>query len=239
MNEPGNDDRLIRELAATLREPPDDELARGLGEAIDPGLRERLFEMMQTSRVSAPTPMPTRAANDAGRRWLIVGGMLAAAAAVALVWVWQSQPRPEPEVPRIALAPVPNYEFATDGGLALERSDNTPPASELQYRSNNQFTWIGRPATNFEAVVGVRVCARSANGEVVEIDVAPFLEIAPESGAVHLQGRVAALGLSPGHWTVAIAVGHEQVIAEIDSVCRLDEAEGMVIDRVELQLLED
>jgi hypothetical protein len=237
MTDPSTDDRLVEQLAATLRELPEDELARALHEPIDPQLRERLFDIMETNRASAPTPVP--AANDSGRRWAVVGlGVLVAAAAAVVILIGPRGGVPD-EAPRFALASIPNYTFTTDGGLALQRSHPAPSTGDLQYRSNNQFTWEGRPETRVGAPVDVRVCANSASGEIVEIAIDPFLEIFPESGAVRLQGRVAALGLSPGHWTVTIAVGHPQVLAELDSVCGASTANGVDVDVLQLQLLGD
>jgi hypothetical protein len=239
MNEPSTDDRLIGQLAASLREPPDDELARGLREPIDPVQRERLFGIMETSRASAPNPMPMRAANDTGSRWVVAGMILAAAAAVALWWVGKSeQPSvPEEDAPRVAVVSLPVYELEVDGGLATQRSD-TPRAGGLRYRNNNQFTWVMRPIDNVAATVSTRLCASSQSGEDVEIDVGPFATLS-ESGGVRLQGRIAALGLNPGRWTVVLAVGVPEVLAEVGSVCRASTSDGIDVQRLDMQLLGD
>lgn len=236
MNEPSTDDRLIGQLAATLREQPDDEVARGLQTPIDAGLRDQLFEMMQTSRVGGPVPVP--AANDAGRRWALVGVVLAAAAAVALVWAVRSEPQPPLATPRVATASLSAYEVETDAGLATRRSHTAPPKGELRYRSNNQFTWVMRPKENVAAPVSARLCASTPSGEEVELDVGPFVT-SDESGAIHLHGRVAALNLSPGRWTVAIAVGFPEVVVEVGSVCRASTSAGVNVQRFDIQLLGD
>jgi hypothetical protein len=241
MNEPSTDNRLIEQLAATLREPPDDELARGLQAPIDAKLRERLFEIMQTSRAGAvivPMPMPA-AANAAGRRRVVAGVVLAAAAAAAIVWVGSKRLRPDPEdTPRVAVAVLPAYELETDAGLATQRTNSQPLEGELRYRSNNQFTWLMRPAENVAAPVSARLCASTASGEQVEIDVGPIATV-DESGAIRLQGRVASLKLSPGHWTVAIAVGVPELLIEVDSVCRASTSAGVVVQRFGMELLGD
>jgi hypothetical protein len=238
MTDPSTDDRLVEQLAATLRELPEDELARALHEPIDPQLRERLFDIMQTNRASAPTPVP--AANDSGRRWAVVGlGVVLAAAAAVAVWFWPPKPPDATETPLIAIAPLPTYTLETDAGLATQRSGTEPAKGELTYQSNNQFTWDMSPKVRVNAPVNVRVCASSASGETVEIDIDPFLQISPKSGAVHLQGHVAALGLRPGHWTLAIAVGYPQILAEIGSICGASTAEGIHVNLLDVQLLGD
>jgi hypothetical protein len=238
MTDPSTDDRLVEQLAATLRELPEDELARALHEPIDPQLRERLFDIMQTNRASAPTPVP--AANDSGRRWAVVGlgVVLAAAAAVAVVVLGQREPKIE-AAPQVAVVNLPDYTLQPDPGYATQRSDTEPVEGKLRYRSNNQFGWTMRPDEDVSAPVSVRVCAsRQASGEEVEIDVRSFHEKS-ETGSVRLEGPVAALGLSPGHWMVAIAVGYPDALGEVGSICRASTSERLAVERFDVELLPD
>jgi anti-sigma-K factor RskA len=236
MTDPSTDDRLVEQLAATLRELPEDELARALHEPIDPQLRERLFDIMETNRASAPTPVP--AANDSGRRWALIGVVLAAAAAVAVVVVGQRESTIE-ATPQVAVVSLSDYTLALDPGYATERSDTEPVEGKLRYRSNNQFGWTMRPDEDVSAPVSVRVCAsHQASGEEVEIDVRSFHEKS-ETGSVRLEGPVAALGLSPGHWTVAVAVGYPDALGEVDSICRASKSESLHVERFDVELLPD
>jgi hypothetical protein len=239
MTEPSTDDRLVEQLAATLRELPEDELARVLHEPIAPELRERLFDIMQTNRASTPAVVP--AANDSGRSWALVVGLgvvLAAAAAVVMVVIGQREPKIE-EAPQVAVVRLSNYTLSRDPGYATQRSDNDRVEGKLRYRSNNQFEWTMRPDEDVSVPVSVRVCAsRQASGEEVEIDVRSFQEKS-ETGSVRLEGPVAALGLRPGHWTVSVAVGYPEVLGEVGSICRVSKSESLDVETFDVELLPD
>jgi hypothetical protein len=226
MSPPSADDRLIEQLAASLRQED---------QAVDePGsstLREQMFEMMMSSREGTPRPVVAR--NRTKRRWVIAGVSLAAAAAVTVLVLGL-----EPDEPRAVAASLPTYYLELDPGTASQRRYIPSPEGMLRYRFGNQFSWLMRPEVSVSTPVDVRVCARSASGDELELDVAAIRD--PESSSsILLRGPVSSLGLKPGVWTVAIAVGAPQMLADLGSVCGASDGTYIQVETFELALLED
>jgi hypothetical protein len=168
--------------------------------------------------------------------WWIPGGLLAsAAAAIVLWWVWPPNDEVREfasEVDRAAVggtgdehqptqaqrAPLPNYVLETDGGLERARGDTGETSSGVEpddaapdrhhYRRDTPFEWVLRPIENTSVEpVGVRGFAfvdGSSAGLPLTLD--PLAQ-AIESGAIRIKGEISQLGLEPGRYTIALAIG--------------------------------
>ena len=175
----------------------------------------------------APGSEATHAPSPSGVWWVPAGLLLATAAAIAL---WMVLP-PNDDVrdltresaePIAKIEPLPNYLLETDGGLArlrgrpqlgVARADE-PASGRHQYRRDTAFEWILRPATTNTEPVGVRgfvfVHGGSA-GLPLKLD---ELAQVSDSGTIEIAGTIAQLGLEPGRYTIALAVGRPAGLPE-------------------------
>lgn len=219
------DDRLIEQLGAMLREP-DEEFERALQQPIDPALEGRLLELMESNRVSEPTPLRAAASR---RRWMVVTtGLAAAAAVLAFVWIKMFD---SSQAPQLALASISDYDLDPGIGISEKRSGDPAPRGELRYRQDTPFTWTMQPKYDVAAPVDVRACARSERGDEIPLDVDELKTIAP-SGWTQLHGLAGALGLSPGVWDIWLAVGYTDALAEVGSICQAESSDQFAVAKL-------
>jgi hypothetical protein len=172
--------------------------------------------------------------------WWIPGGLLAsAAAAIVLWWVWPpneevrefaneldraavSDTGDEREPTQAQRAPLPNYVLETDGGLERARADTGETSGaeaddaepdRHHYRRDTPFEWVLRPISNTGAEpVGVRGFAFVDGGSAgLPLTLDPLVQ-ASESGAIRLEGEIGQLGLEPGRYTIALAIGRPDAL---------------------------
>src|SRR5690606_5335748 len=106
---------------------------------------------------------------------------------------------------------LPEYVLQTDGGLEQLRGETEDQRDALhRYRGDTPFEWILRPEVNLEHAVGVRAFAfRDGGGAGSSLPLDALAEVAPP-GAIRIAGKVAALKLAAGRYTVVLAVGRPE-----------------------------
>ncbi len=183
------DDPLLAAHARAVFEPLDDGEQEALVAALLAAAAEPVVDEAGGQSIEP-------AANDSGRaRWM---GLLAVAAAVLLGWwLWPA-----------AVAPgssLPGYGLETDGGLTELRIRPAAPPAELRYRADSEFAWELRPEHEVAGEVAARGFAL-ADGATKTLPLEGVTRVSPR-GAVRVAGRIDALGLSPGPWTIVLVVG--------------------------------
>lgn len=221
-------------LARELFRPPDEAEHAAMVDAL-------LLAQANASPRPAVVAMPAEtAANDAGRAWWMA--VLALAAVVALAW-WlvpgRSGSPVEPNPPLLAQRPLPAYEpgIENDGGLTGLRSDPGNPSPEPRYRVDTRFEWRVRPRSSAEGELDARAFAfQGSTAKSLATD--GLLEV-HASGAVRMTGTIEALGLTPGAWTIAIAVGRPSALPSDPSAVRdAQDTETCIVRRLRV-LVED
>ncbi|PRQ05093.1 hypothetical protein [Enhygromyxa salina] len=170
----------------------------------------------------APAPEPSAPDSDSDSRtsrWLPVALIVAAAAAVLLWWVVPGQGSLDggggDDGPKLAQRDaLPSYTLETDGGLTQLRGDtgDPSPASEHRYRLHTPFDWILRPSVDASGEVAVRGFAFVNGGDVGQpLQLDALTQIA-ESGVVRVSGTIGQLGLAPGRYAIALAVGRPDAL---------------------------
>jgi hypothetical protein len=178
-------------------------------------LAERLFapydELEERRLVDAllSTPRehtaPLGPASERGRARSVVAATtlaLALAAALVLVFVAFGSGMRGSGPPRETIAALPSYALEPGESLASTRS--TPEAGPPRYASSSAFAWTLRPELDVEGPLPL-VLGRAIDAE----GQARALPLRPESaasGVVQLRGRIDALGLAPGAWTIELVV---------------------------------
>lgn len=206
-----------------------------------------------TVEAPAPTveaPAPAKSHDPGSSKfWWIPGGMLAAAAAAIVMW-WVYPPSADvrgldnPVVAgRDAVQPLPGYVLETDGGLKQLRGDTEgetgPDDARHRYHRDTEFEWILRPKAQYEHAVSVRAFAFVDGGRAgLLLALDELAKVAP-TGAIRIAGKIAALNLEPGRYTIALAVGRpEDLPAEAASVLEPSDDAAFVVRRVDIVIEE-
>ena len=181
---------------------------------------DELAEVIPLAKAKAkahePEPHDPRASS-----WWVPGGMLAAAAAAILMW-WVLPPSDDLRgtgdtgSPKIAqLEPLPAYGIEADPGLAALRGDEggeEAGAAPLRYHRDTPFRWLLRPAVNVDEPVDVRGFAFVEGGSAgLPLHLEALTERA-DSGVIRIAGKIAALDLEPGRYTIALALGRPDAL---------------------------
>lgn len=140
-----------------------------------------------------------------------------AAAAIVAWWVWPPSEEVRgldvAEQPAVATREqLPSYVLETDGGLAQPASDTesgptNPEKPRHRYRRDTAFEWVLRPEGAVEFEIGVRGFAFVDGGSAglpLSLDGVADVD---ETGTVRIAGKITSLGLEPGRYTIALAVG--------------------------------
>ncbi|KIG13686.1 hypothetical protein DB30_07894 [Enhygromyxa salina] len=109
--------------------------------------------------------------------------------------------------------PFSSYVLETDGGVAA--SDADPPEPDRHhYHRETPFEWTLRPSHSVGPIsdVGVRGYAFVDGGSAgLPLALDPLGQIS-EAGAILLSGKIGQLGLEPGRYTIALAVGRANAL---------------------------
>lgn len=178
-----------------------------------------------------PGPAPERASEPQRRAWMWV--LAAAAAAVLLVWLLRpgrpgaGDPGREDDAGLVAVAPLPEYRLELGGGLVAMRGDPGHEPEVTTYGPRSEFAWTMRPAALVEGEIEARVLVHGAGSPRWLPPNAGRLEV--DGGSVRFSGRISALGLAPGQWTVALVVGRPSMLPrEAQEALASDRGEGWV-----------
>lgn len=214
--EAGDAPDRIEQAVALFRPLDDDEeealvdaLLEGRGEAASSEEAAAAHVITLADRVAV---VPGRASEPRRGVWTWV---LAAAAAVLLLWLLRSgqpgsgDPGQTGDAGLVAVAPLPEYRLELTGGLVPMRGEPEPAAAT--YRTRSELTCTMRPAVAVEGEVEARVLVRGTGEPRWLPSSAGRLEV-DAGGSVRFSGRIAALGLAPGRWTVALVVGRPSML---------------------------
>jgi hypothetical protein len=200
--------------------------------------------------VEAPAPAQAKPHDPGSSKfWWIPGGMLAAAAAAIVLW-WVVPPSDDVrgldggDGSKVAVRdPLPGYVLETDGGLKQLRGDTegetSPDDARHRYHRDTEFEWVLRPKVDFEHAVSVRAFAFVDGGRAgLPLQLDALAKVAP-TGAIRIAGKIAALNLEPGRYTIALAVGlAEDLPTEAVSVLEPDANAAFVVRRVDIVIEE-
>ncbi|PRQ02788.1 hypothetical protein ENSA5_21410 [Enhygromyxa salina] len=162
-----------------------------------------------------------------GFTWIPGGMLVAAAAAILLWWVWP----PNEEVRGLGddqgpavdgRGPLPSYVLETDGGLTTPRADTGSDGPDSgpsegprhRYRRDSAFEWVLRPKVEAHGAVAVRGFAFVEGSRAgLALGLAKLVEIT-DTGVIQIHGKVGALELEPGRYSIALAVGRPGELPE-------------------------
>lgn len=175
------------------------------------------------------------------------------------------EPEPGPDTARADLPtqaepPPPSYVLETDGGLEQLRGDtgetsgggetsetgSDPEPGRHRYRRDTPFEWVLRSTSHAGAGpavgVGIRAFAFVDGGSAgLPLSLDPLVEVI-EPGAIQITGKIGQLGLEPGRYTIALAVGRADALptqaADVDTPSPEATPNPWVVRRVEIVIEE-
>lgn len=215
---PSTEDRLLEDLAALQRQleaEPSGERAERLERPLDSAFRQRLLHRIQeeqrsqtateadplSQRPSQPQSLRDDGTSPVVRRLPISKWLppLALAAGLAILFLSPG-----------TTAPLPEYALEVRGQIRQQRSLVAPSLEEIpQLSIDGSLRLLMRPATSVEGPLEAVAMALSDSADR-KVPLSSIEYQVSDLGALQLEAPVAALGLSPGRWTLIVAVGRPE-----------------------------
>ncbi len=205
--DPSTQDHLLKDLAALqrrLESEPSGERAQRLERPLDPAFRQRLLQRLQEEQ-PAPTATQVGSTSPVVRRFPVSKWLppLALAAGLAILFLSPG-----------TTAPLPEYALEIRGQIRQQRSLVEPSLKEIPRLSiDGSLRLLMRPATSVEGPLEAVAMALS-NSADRKVPLSSTVYQVSDLGALQLEAPVAALGLSPGRWTLIVAVGRPEHLPE-------------------------
>jgi hypothetical protein len=177
--------------------------------------------------------IPLRPGRSRVRNLVVVAVPLAAAATIALVFAW----------PRTAYAPLPEYALTVNAGTKTLRGADKVQPTTPSFNNGSTIVLVLRPATAVNGPFETAAYAVSTGTGVVSLPMKIELD---ERGAARFSGVLGvSLRLSPGEWTVFVAIGRpgalptaQELGAAVDADMTFPRGDGYILQSAKIRIEE-